>query len=143
MCRVNRNFEHKIYGTKYEIDSLKIYKELLQKYTLIHTNDTIGVFRHRLHHNDIIVWNVKKPYHGKNKGHGHFKSLNIATKITDDIAECRFPKNSMGIRNLESYIRIADGRYNRIEEVKNLIQVKIDKKRGNNKYHNVSICKVG
>ena len=136
LCRVDKRFKDKLYKNIDPIEAIEVYKGILKNYNLLHTTGSIAVFKHKRRNQDIIVWNVLKEY--KN-GHGHFHNFQVAKIIANNISLIRKPKSNMCVRNLRSYLRIADDNYKYLEWVENLIDVKIDKMLGNNKnYHNDS-----
>ena len=133
--KVDSRFKDKLYKNDDPIDAINTYKGILENYLLIHTQGTIGVFKHRKRNQDVIVWNVVKPYEN---GHSHFNTLQVAKIIANNVALQRKPKTNTCLRNLASYERIATNEYPYLEWVNDLMATKIDKKIGNNKhYYNV------
>lgn len=132
--KVDSRFKHYLYKNSDPIQALNTYEGILENYLLIHNQNSIGVFRHRRHKGDLLVWNVIKPWE---EGHSHFKSQNVAVMIANNVALNRKPKRNMCTRNLASYPRIATSEYKYLDWVNNLIETKKDKIRGNNYYINV------
>lgn len=135
MCKIDRKFKDNLYKNDDPIQAKFVYKGILESYLLIHTNGTIAVFKHRRKNQDCLVWNVVKPF---DDGHSHFRNLQVARIIADNIALDRKPKRDMCLRNLASYHRIANESYKYLDWVSNLMEVKIDKKLNNNKFYKVS-----
>lgn len=134
MCKINKKFKDNLYKNDDPITAISVYEGIIENYLLIHTTSTIAVFKHRRHKQDVLVWNVIKPF---DNGHSHFHNLQVAKIIANNVSLNRKPKQNMCLRNLASYPRIADESYKYLEWVETLMETKIDKKLNNKHYYNV------
>lgn len=134
MCKIDNNFK-KYFNENESKEAITVYEGILESYLLLHTSKSILVFRHKNKNDDVLVWNIRKPF---DSGHSHFKSLEVAKLISNLIGENKKPKQSTCIRNLKSYLRIADEQYIYNDWVSQLIDTKIDKAVKNKHYININ-----